>query len=207
MASLNRETPGVKSLVSQYNSNPDFDKVIAVAEKPIEGVDELGSMMTDAITHKVKVDFAFQNKGGIRIPSLAAGNITLRDIYKLDPFSNQVVLFSMKPAEIRSLLCYGFQHEKQADLQVSGMTYTIITDGHLHCVSVELYDKTGKPLNPATEYSVAVNSYIASAYIFDHRDKGTTMTFTTTEALIGYLTDMKTVSYSGVKRVSVDLSH
>ncbi len=202
-SSLKHEKNEIRVLIDQYNNNKEFDRVVGVAEKPIEGLDQLGSMMADAITNQLKVDFAFQNKGGIRVLSLAEGNITLRDIYKLDPFDNQVVLFSMKADEIKSLICYGYRHEKDIDLQVSGMTYKITDDGKMQCAKVELFDKSGKPLDPVQEYSVAMNKYMASAYKFDHKDQGTTTTLTTTNMLIRYLSEVKKVNYSGVKRATV----
>jgi 5'-nucleotidase / UDP-sugar diphosphatase len=201
--SLKREKPEIRGLIDLYNHNKEFDRVLCVAEKPLEGTDELGSLMTDAITSRLKVDFAFQNKGGIRTLSLPEGDITLKDVYKLDPFNNQVVMLSMKAEEIRSLICYGYQHEKDIDLQVSGMTYKITDNGNLQCAGVEMSDNAGKPLDSIREYSVAINSYIALTYKFAHRDPGTTTTFGTTDILITYLNEVKRLNYSGVKRVTV----
>lgn len=39
-----------------------------------------------------QIDFAVQNYGGIRIGSLAAGPVTVGDIYELMPFDNELVL-------------------------------------------------------------------------------------------------------------------
>jgi 5'-nucleotidase / UDP-sugar diphosphatase len=203
MESLKPEKAEIRTLIDQYNKNPDFDKVLGVAVNPIEGLDELGSLMTDAITDLLKIDFAFQNKGGIRSMSVAKGNITLRDIYRLDPFNNQVILYTMKGNEIKSLICYGYQHEKTIDLQVSGMSYQITDDGTNHCAGVEMFDKSGNPIDPAREYSVAMNSYMASTYKFDHTDPGTTTTFTTTDALINYIRRLEKVNYSGVLRATI----
>jgi 2',3'-cyclic-nucleotide 2'-phosphodiesterase (5'-nucleotidase family) len=201
--SLKSENPEVRKLINMYNDNPEFDQVVGIASKPIEGLDELGSLMADAVTSQLKIDIAFQNKGGIRLLALDKGDITLREIYKLDPFNNQVVLFSMTAEEIRSLICYGYQHEKGIDLQVSGMTYKVTDDGTNHCASVEMFDKSGKPLDSTAEYGVALNSYMAYTYKFDHKDPGTMTTITTTEALIRYIRQMKELNYSGVKRAKV----
>ncbi|MEI7663778.1 MAG: bifunctional UDP-sugar hydrolase/5'-nucleotidase [Bacteroidota bacterium] len=201
--SLKPENGEVHSLIDRYSNNKEFDQVVGTAEKPVEGLDQLGSLMTDAITSQLKVDFAFQNKGGIRIPSLSEGNITLRDIFKLDPFNNQVVLFSMTVDEIKSLICYGYQHEKEIDLQVSGMNYRITDNGKKQCAQVEVFDKSGKALDPTHEYSVAMNNYIASAYKFDHKDPGTITKVNTNDALISYLREVKKVNYMGTKRATV----
>ncbi|MFZ4523032.1 MAG: bifunctional metallophosphatase/5'-nucleotidase [Bacteroidales bacterium] len=200
--SLKSEDRGVRALIDMYNNNQEFSKIIGTAEKPLEGEDELGSLMTDAITNQLKVDIAFQNRGGIRISSLSEGAITLKDIYKLDPFNNQIVLFSMKADEIKSIICYGYKHEKMIDLQVSGMTYKVTSDGKGDCLSVEMFDKSGKPLDPNGEYAVGMNNYMAYTYKFDHKDPGTLSTLTTAEALIRYLGVAGKINYSGVKRAT-----
>jgi len=203
LSALNKSNPEMDELVRKYNQNEEFSKVIARARKPLEGVDELGSLMTDALTDQLKVDIAFQNKGGIRVQSLAQGDITIKDIYKLDPFNNQVVIFRMNFDEMKSLICYGYQLEKEIDLQVSGLTYTITDNWNHRCGDVEIQGPGGKPLDPSKDYTVAMNNYMAVTYKFDHRDPGTAASITTSEALIDYLKIKKEVDYQGVKRTSV----
>jgi 5'-nucleotidase / UDP-sugar diphosphatase len=202
VSALHRADSVLVRLCAKYNRNEEFSQVAGIAEAPLEGYDELGSLMTDALTHQLKTDLAFQNRGGIRVSSLPAGPITLKDIYQLDPFGNQVVTFRMKPDEIRSLIIYAFALEKGIDLQVSGMSYKVLVDERGNCVDVEMNDPSGKPLDPLREYSVAMNSYIAATYRFSHADPGTTGTLTTAELLIEYLKTIKKVNYTGVKRAS-----
>ncbi|MCX6304583.1 MAG: bifunctional UDP-sugar hydrolase/5'-nucleotidase [Bacteroidetes bacterium] len=203
VSSLKKEDRGLRALIDMYNDNQEFNKIVGTAEKPLEGEDELGSLMADALTSQLQVDFAFQNRGGIRVSSMAQGAITLKDIYKLDPFNNQVVIFTMKSDEIRSLICYGYQHEKGIDLQVSGMTYRVTDDGKGQCAKVEMSDMSGKPIDPAGEYSVAMSNYMAYTYKFDHKDPGTPSTLTTAEALIRYLGVAGKIDYHGVKRAAI----
>jgi len=200
MTDLTRVNPQVQALIDKYNQNEAFSQVVGVAETPIDGYDEIGSLMTDAIKNRLKVDFAFQNQGGIRIQHIPNGNITMKDVYQLDPFNNQIVIYRMNLAEITSLICNAFNIEKSIDLQVSGLNYTITTNNEGKCGSVEIIDNLGKPFNPAKEYTVAVNSYMAASYRFNHRDTGTTASQTSVQVLIDYLSDVKKVNYSGVKR-------
>jgi 2',3'-cyclic-nucleotide 2'-phosphodiesterase (5'-nucleotidase family) len=202
-SSLKNEDRDVRTLIDNYNNNKEFSKIVGTAEKPLEGEDELGSLMADAITNQMTVDIAFQNRGGIRVPSLAQGDITLKDIYKLDPFNNQIVIFAMNTDEIKSLICYGYQHEKGIDLQVSGMTYRVTDQGNGQCAKVEMFDKSGNPLDPGAEYAVAMNNYMAYTYKFDHQDPGTVSTLTTAEALVRYLGVAGKINYSGVKRATI----
>jgi 5'-nucleotidase / UDP-sugar diphosphatase len=202
LSALRNADPSLTALCEKYNRNEEFSQVVGIAATPIEGYDELGSLMTDALVNEMKVDFAFQNRGGIRVNSLPKGNITLKDIYQLDPFGNLVVILKMKPEEISSLIRYAYNLEKGPDLQVSGMTYTVTGNGEGKCLGVDILDVSGKPLSPGRDYTVAMNSYIVASYRFDHRDPGTNSSITTAEALVDYLKKRGTVDYSGVKRVN-----
>jgi hypothetical protein len=66
-----------------------------------------------------------------------------------------------------------------------------------------MFDKSGNLLDETIEYTVGMNSYVATTYRFDHRDPGITSSTTTAQALTGYLTEVKKVNYSGVQRTSV----
>jgi 5'-nucleotidase/UDP-sugar diphosphatase len=200
VSALKGINPKVQTSVDNYNLNEAFSQVVGYAEAPLEGYDEIGSLMTDALKKQLKVDYAFQNCGGIRVQNISAGNITLKDVYQLDPFNNQVVIFKMNLAEITSLICNAFNLEKTIDLMVSGLKYTVTTNPDGTCASVEITDKEGKPLNPAKDYTVAMNSYMAASYRFDHRDPGTTAAATSVQILIEYLDAVKNVNYTGVKR-------
>ena len=203
MASIHKTDPAVQALIDKYNSNEEMNRPVALAEAAFSNLEELGCMMTDAITARMKVDFAFQNEGGIRIPSLPQGNILLKDIFRLDPFGNQVVTLKMTYDEIKALLIYSYNREKSPDLVPSGLTYTVIVNSEGVCTDVEIKDKSGNPLDPAKTYTVGLNSYISASYKFAHADAGTTNYNTSAQTLLDYLAEVKKVNYAGVKRISV----
>lgn len=202
LASITKSKPEVQAAIDKYNSNEEMKQVVGVAETAFNNEDELGCLMTDAITARFGVDFAFQNGGGIRIPSLPAGNILLNDIFRLDPFGNQVVTYSMSASEIKSLIKNAYNREKTIDLQTSGMTYVAIVDASGLCKDVEMKDKNGNLLDETKKYTVGLNSYISASYKFDHADPGVTNYNTGAQTLLDFLKDVKTVNYAGVKRVS-----
>jgi 5'-nucleotidase / UDP-sugar diphosphatase len=203
MSKIHGKDARVQELVDRYNDNKEFSKVIAKTGQGINGYSELGSMMTDAIVEEMQVDFAFQNRGGIRTSSIPTGDIKLGDIYKLDPFGNQIVLFTMSLQEIQSLICNTFNREKGIDLEVAGMTYKVFADDKKHCIKVEMNDFRGQPLDESKKYKVGMNSYMAASYHFDHQDPGTTSYTTTAQALIDYLLKIQQVEYQGTIRTSV----
>ena len=169
--SVKNADPTIQAIVEKYNNTDEMDRAVGFAEAPVEGEHQLGSMMTDAVADRLKLDFAFQNIGGIRISTLPAGKISLRDIYRLDPYGDMVIRYMMNPAEIRSLICATFNREKLLELEVSGMTYTAIADASGSCSNVEMLDRSGKPLDPEKDYSVGVNSYVAKLRLRSPRSR------------------------------------
>jgi len=187
-----------------YNDNKELNKVIGNSVNKISGSDELGSMMTDAVTSLESVDIAFQNEGGIRIDYLNAGPITIKDIYKLDPFGNEVILIKMRANEIKSLILNSYKNaENDIDLQVSGLTYTVITDNNKNAVDVDMRLPNGKKIKKKKEYNVGLSSYIASSYSFEHKDPGKSLFITTAQSLINFISEKKEVDYKGFKRAFV----
>ncbi len=198
------EDSEVKAMIARFNQNPAFTRVIVEAPFAIEGRDALGSLMTDAMRAAHGLDIAFQNEGGIRLQQLPE-KITLKDVYTLDPFGNQVVEIAMNAEEIRSLICDSFKRGDNIDLQVSGMAYTVRTDSERRIREVLLRGADGKPLPEDRTYRVGVSSYIASSYQFTHRDPGRALGTTTADALIRFLEGRPDFSiYRGVKRAFQD---
>lgn len=190
----------VMKMVDRYNDNKELNQVIGTALKDISGSDELGSFMTDGMNSLEAVEIAFQNNGGIRIDNLPQGNITIKDVYKLDPFGNEIVLINMSVPEIKSLILTSFNREKLIDLQVSGLTYTVLTGIDGSGVDVRLTMPDGSNAEENRIFATGLSSYIVSSYEFNHADPGKTLYTITAQALINYIRERKEFDYSGVKR-------
>jgi 2',3'-cyclic-nucleotide 2'-phosphodiesterase (5'-nucleotidase family) len=203
LANITKTDPKVQAVIDKYNANEEMKRVVAQAETAFGNQEELGCMMTDAITARMKVDFAFQNGGGIRISSLPKGDILLRDIFRLDPFGNQVVTMKMTYDEIKSLIRNSYNRNKSLDLVPSGMIYTVILGSDSLCADVEMKDIGGKLLDESKTYTVGVNSYISASYKFNHADPGVTNYNTTAQTLLDFLGDVKKVNYAGMTRAYV----
>ncbi|MCU0276822.1 MAG: bifunctional metallophosphatase/5'-nucleotidase [Acidobacteria bacterium] len=198
------ENAEVKDMIARFNQNPAFARVIVEAPFAIEGRDALGSLMTDAMRAAHGLDIAFQNEGGIRLPRLPE-KITLKDVYTLDPFGNQVVEIVMNAEEIRSLISDSFRRGDNIDLQVSGMAYTVRTDSERRIREIVLRGADGTPLPEDRTYRVGVSSYVASSYKFSHRDPGRALGATSADALIRFLENRPDFSiYRGVQRAFQD---
>ncbi len=195
--------PYIDSLIDKYNNNESLNQVIGQALKPVRGKDELGSLFTDAVRAKGNCDFAFQNNGGIRIREIPQGPVTMKTIYELDPFGNEIVSLEMNYNELKSLISHSYKLHNRPELQISGGKYEVILDKSGKYKDVIIKDNSGRLLRPGKEYKVGLSSYVVSAYKFDHRDPGKSMMITTAESIIQYIRKVHNLDYSGVKRVSI----
>ncbi len=180
------EDADIKAMIASFYKNPALARVIARAPLEISGENALGSMITDAIRWAHGLDVAFQNNGGIRLNRLPR-TITIRDVYTLDPFGNQVVRFVMTPAEIRGLVKFSFEKSRSIDLQVSGLSYAVRTDAERRVKEIRLLHPDGTPLSEVRTYTVGLSSYVASTYVFSHKDPGRSLQTTVADDLLRYL--------------------
>jgi 2',3'-cyclic-nucleotide 2'-phosphodiesterase (5'-nucleotidase family) len=194
------EDAEIKAMIVKFNQNPVLAQVIATAPFAISGLETLGSLMTDAICKILGVDIAFLNVGGIRLNQLPLA-ITLKDVYTLDPFGNQIIQIVMTPAEIRDLIKNSCEKLWGIDLQVSGITYVVRADSAKQIKEVLLRNLDGSPLPEDKTYKVGLSSFIASSYKFAHSNPGHSLQITSVEALIRYLRSGPDLSiYRDLKR-------
>ena len=63
MESLHGSDMAIEKLADKYENNPEFEKVAGIAVSPINGKQDLGALMTDAMAWASKTDIAFQKSG------------------------------------------------------------------------------------------------------------------------------------------------
>lgn len=123
----------------------------------------LGNFITDIMREATNADIAFHNSGAIR-EDIAAGPITNRLNYTVNPFDNDVVGLYLTGAQVETILEQSLTLEKGM-LQVSGLRLTfdsrLPAGQRLRDVTV-----TGRPLLPDQTYYVATNDFVA--YGGDH---------------------------------------
>ena len=191
---IRKEKPEIKKMVDGFNDAPALNEAIAVAKSKFETPEELGSMLTDAIREVSGADFAFQNTGGIRITHLKKGPITVKDVYSIDPFNNDVVVYQMNGAQVKRFIINTYRKNGGYPSYVSGMRYTVGDDGKVWI------EKDGEAFSTSKVYKVAVNSYMASTVNIESIDDGQSQFMTSEEMLIEFLRRHKEVDYQGVVR-------
>lgn len=119
----------------------------------------LGFFMTDAFLEMArrkvdaKVDAAFMNSGGIRLPDLPAGAVTQGKVYELMPFDNLMVLLKVKGSLLKEYLDTLAANDGIIE---SGMTMQIVNK------TAQQIKVGGKPLDLNADYIIAHSDYVAS---------------------------------------------
>lgn len=140
-----------------------FDAVIGRSRRELTraGMEECaaGNLITDAMREYAKADIALHNSAGIRA-NFPEGDITYRHVYNVDIFGNTLVVGTYTGTQVREMLEVSVNGH-HAIFQVSGvrMTYTKKKPIGSRVLTVTV---NGQPLDPARNYVVASNSYLAA---------------------------------------------
>ena len=192
---VRKEKPEIRMLLDEFNDAPSLNEAISTALTRFENPEEIGCMMTDAFCEISGADFAFQNTGGVRVQYLKKGPITVKDVYSIDPFNNEVIVYQMTGAQVKHFILNSYRKNGGYPSYVSGMTYKISDDGSNVWVEMD-----GAKFSTKNLYKVALNSYMASTIDVRSEDEGRSTFMTSEEMIIEFLKKHKTVDYQGVLR-------
>ena len=147
-------------------------------------------------------DLAFQNYGGIRVNSLS-GEIHVRDIFRMDPFGNELVSMYLNYDELKGLIGNSLSARSEPILQISGGTVEVHLNREGDLYDVKIFGLDGIELDSGSRYLTGMPSYIATAFDFDRDDPGTGMGITTAQVLIDHITATGRIDYSPAVRSRV----
>jgi len=170
--------------------NKLMNKVIGENESVLDKkrqANVLGYFIADAYLymarkrHGEQVVAAFMNSGGVRLPELAAGPITLGKIFELMPFDNQMMVVKMKGSFLKQYL--------DTLLVRDG----IIQSGLTLNVANKISEKVmvgDKPLDPNTEYTIVHSDYVVNNTPFLKDIYRNTDGYLLRDAIIDYVKSM-----------------
>ena len=165
--------PAVQARVDEWKAKlaPFLNEVVGTAVQPLTAGSakyqrdvSVGNLVADAMRDAMHTDIAFTNNGGLRA-DIPAGPITRGGIYSVLPFSNRFMSFRLTGAQLKETIGIGYTRprngrpQNQIDLQVSGLSYKVITDADRNYLDAEL-TIDGQPVDPLASYTVAVNDYM-----------------------------------------------
>jgi 5'-nucleotidase len=133
-----------------------------------DGESRLGQLTADAqleATRGAGAVAAFMNPGGIRsaLPFRNGGDITYADVFTVNPFSNTLLTMTLSGAQILRLLEQQWAGTYWRVLQVSSGVGYAWDDRRAVGQRVVPGSVTigGKPLEPAADYRITVNNFMA----------------------------------------------
>lgn len=133
----------------------------------------LGDFESDAFRIKSGTDIAFINGGGLR-KSLPKGDITVRDIWEINPFGNEIMKFSVTGAQLKQMmqnntlirLQLTAQKSPLEILDCSGLSYVYdskkFPDDSLNLITE--IKVNGKELDENKTYSISTNIFVTSQF-------------------------------------------
>lgn len=198
----------IASIIQPYKQRVDeeMNKVIGKTTVQLrKGKPEstLGILMCDASVwyaqkhYDKPIDLAFMNDGGIRIPSLGPGSLTVGNIFELMPFENQLVVLELKGNVIQEWTEYIAQAGGEP---VAGMRMTI-SDKKPKDVTIG-----GMPIDPTRTYTMVTSDYIANgggnAAMLKRFEKSTNLNYLLRQAIIDYITEKKELNITTDGRIT-----
>lgn len=208
---IQQHDEGSRSLVSIVKPYSDsvnklMNVVIGYNEFPLEKKKEgntLGFFMTDAYLQMAKqkmdpkVDVAFMNSGGVRLPDIPAGPITQGKIFELMPFDNLMVLLKIKGSLLKQYLDTLTADEGAIE---SGMSMQIVNK------TVQQILIGGKPLDLNADYTIVHSDYVVMNTNLLKNINRKTNGYLLREALLDYVKlingQNKKVTVTNIERVS-----
>ena len=190
----------VAEMVKEYNNTPYFSTVVAQNLTPVESSESLGCLMADAIRTVSGAELGFQNPGGVRFDTLAVRPVTLKDIFALDPFDNEIIQYTLTGQEIINLMksCFVTDH---GPVYCSGCSYSYKVDDNGKMTDIKVKLENGRPLNLKAKYKVVMNSYMSSVFDFEHEDEGFSTFRTSNDMMLEYLRLHPEIDYGKTTRV------
>lgn len=158
-AELDGYQEDIKPIVSQVVGST---KAAITNVQNAAGESALGNLIADGMRTVTGTDFGFMNAGGIRNP-LPAGTITWGDLFKVQPFGNDLVTMTVTGDQIRTLLNQQFQAPPSYNkiMSISGLHYTWTDSQPYGSKVLDIYLEDGSLIDPKAEYSITVNNFMA----------------------------------------------
>jgi len=117
----------------------------------------LGNLIARTQRLKVGADVAIMNSGGIRT-SIVKGDITYKDVLKVQPFSNSICLVTLTGKELKQYCEIAANKTAGSGAYAQFDNANVVMKGE----SLESLSVGGAPVDDTKKYRLAINSFIAA---------------------------------------------
>lgn len=164
-SSYSKQDPQIEEMITPYRATLDeqMNKTIVYAKKDMEkGQPEgaLGNILADASKIMAeqytdeKIDVGIMNHGGIRVPGISKGPLTLGNVYEIMPFDNYLVVLAIDGKTLHSVCQMMI---KKGGWPISGMEIILSDASGIAQIRVN-----GERINENQVYKVAISDYLAN---------------------------------------------
>jgi 5'-nucleotidase / UDP-sugar diphosphatase len=112
-----------------------------------------------ALREAVNTDIGIMNSGGIR-RNMPAGPVTIRDMYEINPFGNQIILYQVTGKELHDMLEYYFSEKGSERCEFNGL-YCVVEKSKKDGERVGTIKIGGEDIRMKQIYSIAANSFVS----------------------------------------------
>ncbi len=162
-AKVKAQLDGYQEDIKPIVSKPVGETAVELSKTANEhGESVLGNVIADGMRTIMKTQFGFMNSGGVRNP-LPKGIITWGDLFKVQPFGNDLVTMTITGEQVRTLLNQQFQAPPSYNkiMAISGLKYTWNDNLPFGSKVVDIYLENGKKIDPKADYTITVNNFMA----------------------------------------------
>lgn len=154
----------IASYISLYHDSLEKEMSLVIAQNTVtltkrQPESTLGNLLADALWEETrlnlnkKIDIAIVNQGGIRLPQLPAGDVSVGKVYELMPFDNMAVVLEFTGVELQQLFnSMAFV----GGWPVAGATYVIENKKAAKLMI------GGEPISYEKKYTVVLSDYLAN---------------------------------------------
>ncbi|MGK0465303.1 MAG: 2',3'-cyclic-nucleotide 2'-phosphodiesterase/3'-nucleotidase/5'-nucleotidase [Clostridium sp.] len=163
------EDATVKAIADKYSKElePILGEILGATDKKLThdksapGTSLLGQWTTDVMRKVAGTQIGITNGGGLRVP-LAAGNITMGNMYEVMPFDNTLVTMKLKGSDLKRVIENGIGNAEIGWVQVGGVkVYYDEKAEFMDRISTMLLED-GTPVEMDKTYSVVTNDFMFS---------------------------------------------
>lgn len=160
----------VKAIYDEYDKAlaPILNEVVGSTDKDLThdkdkaGVSLLGQWTSDVMKAKAGTEIGITNGGGLRIPLVAKGDITMGKMYELMPFDNTLVKMELKGSDLKRALENGIGNTSIGWVQFSGVKAYYDISRAFGDRILGLYLMDGSKVEADKYYSVVTNDFMAT---------------------------------------------
>lgn len=205
--SHSRKASLVEAMIAHFSENPFFKQVAGYAEGPFKTRDQITFMMCDALLAETGADISIINNGNVRIDSLQAGEITMKDILSIDPFYNEAIEMMLTGKDILKILTSYSRGSLYRLPRVGGIVCEATVDkkdphkDRLKDIRLKTLDGQDFKLNRT--YRVITSSYVSSIVSPFVNCTPRPLNIETSKILANFLRKQEKVNYQDVNRLFV----